>query len=383
MGKKRTPGLQKRQGIWRVDKVVLGKRLCGSTGTGDLEEAERCLERMVKERRDAVLHGVRPRRTFSQALAEHCERRGWTEDVRYHCQILDDAVGQVDLADMHMGVFQKLIRDRMEAGKKKKTINLTLAMARVVLNQAASDFIDENGLTWLQHAPKIKLLPVDDAAKPYPLSWEEERELFSLMPGHYQRPCLYDVNTGLREDLICGLRWVWEHQVPELGRSVFLIPGDARGVKNGEDWLVVHNRIAQSVIESVRGQDPEYVFIWKRRVRNDAGELVEVSSPLKSLTNTAWQTAWKQVESLPQDASKWRKGVHNLRHTFGHRLRAVGVSNETRHALLHHKTGDMTTHYSVPAIAELVAAVDRLCEAKDTKTTVLRLVAHAKVTHGK
>jgi hypothetical protein len=43
----------------------------------------------------------------------------------------------------------------------------------------------------------------------------------------------------------------------------------------------------------------------------------------------------------------------------------------------------MTTHYSVPAIAELVAAVDKLCEAKTTSTTVLRLVAHAKVTQVK
>lgn len=369
MGKKRTPGLQKRDGIWHVDKVVLGKRLCGSTGTGDLTEAERCLAKMVRDRREAVLHGVRPQRTFSQALAEHCERRGWPDDDRYHCKMLDDACGSVSLCDINMGSFQAMIRKRLAEGVKKKTVNLTLAKARSVLNQAASDWIDDNGLTWLQHPPKIKLLRVDDAAKQYPLNWDEERKLFSLLPPHYQRPCLYGVNTGLREELLCGLRWEWEHEVRELGRTVFLIPGEAKGVKNREDWLVVHNRIAQSVIESVRGQDSEYVFAHRGR-------------RLYSLTNTSWQRAWAAV-GLPTDAATWRKGVHNLRHTFGQRLRAVGVSNETRHALLHHKNKDMTTHYSVPEIRELVEAVDRLCDAKAAGTTILRLVAHAKVTQRK
>jgi len=369
MGKKRRAGLQKRDGIWHIDKVILGKRFCTSTFTGDYEEAERCLDRIVKERRDAVMHGIRPRRSLSSALVRYCTERGWTEDDRYHCKLIDETVGALDISEIHMGSLQPLIKARQADGVKKKTINLTLAKVRVILNLAAGEWIDDTGLTWLAHPPKIKLLKVDDAAKPYPLSWEEERALFSLLPPHYQRPCLYDVNTGLREELVCGLKWEWEHRVPELGRTVFLIPGHEVGVKNGEDWLVVHNRIAQSVIESVRGLHDEYVFAFGSR-------------RLYSLTNTAWQRAWRDA-GLPQDASKWRKGVHNLRHTFGHRLRAVGVSNETRHALLHHKTGDMTTHYSVPAIAELVAAVDRLCEAKDTKTTVLRLVAHAKVTQSK
>jgi hypothetical protein len=34
----------------------------------------------------------------------------------------------------------------------------------------------------------------------------------------------------------------------------------------------------------------------------------------------------------------------------------------------------MSTHYSIPEIRELVEAVDRLCEAKSSGMTVLRLV---------
>jgi len=360
MGRKATPGLYRRGKSWHIDKIILRKRVCESTGTDDLEEAEHRLSDIIRQRREQKLFGTRPRRPFSEALARYFRERGSTENDAYHCGMLDKLVGHLDISDIHMGVFLPFIQQRQKDGIKTKTINLTLSVARAVLNRAAAEWFDENGKTWLQYPPKIKLLRVTDAAKAYPLSWDEERELFARLPVHYRRPCLYGINTGLRQALICGLKWEWEHKVPETGRTVFLIPRETTGVKNGEDWLVVHNRIAQSVIDSVRGNDPEYVFGYK-------------SSCLYRLNNTAWHQAWRET-GLPTDARKWCKGVHNLRHTFGHRLRAAGVSNETRHALLHHKSRDMSTHYSIPEIRELVEAVDQLCEAKASGMTVLRLV---------
>src|SRR5579859_4173511 len=253
MARKATTGLFKRGETWHIDKYILGERVCEGTGTGDLREAERYLEEIVRKRRELKLYGARPRRTFSEALARYFRERGENEDVAYHCGMLDKLAGHLDISEIHMGIFQPFIERRQRDGVKSKTINLTLNVARATLNRAASEWIDENGKTWLQHPPKLKFLRVTDAAKAYPLSWDEERELFSRLPAHYQRPCLYGINTGLREQLICGLRWAWEHRVPETDRTVFLIPGETEGVKNGEDWLVAHNRTAQSVIESVRG----------------------------------------------------------------------------------------------------------------------------------
>ena len=40
MGRKRVPGLIMRAGIWHIDKRILGRRICQSTGTDQLEEAE-------------------------------------------------------------------------------------------------------------------------------------------------------------------------------------------------------------------------------------------------------------------------------------------------------------------------------------------------------
>ncbi len=164
--------------------------------------------------------------------------------------------------------------------------------------------------------------------------------------------CLFKVNTGCREQEVCGLRWEWEVQVPELQTSVFIIPG-AR-VKNREDRLVVLNRIGRSVIEEARGKHPEFVFTYR-------GHLVQ------RINNNGWRCARRSV-GLTQVR------VHVLKHTYGRRLRAVGVPLETRRVLLGHKNGDITTHYSAPELQELIDAAERVCHDDFGKTSAVTLL---------
>ena len=56
---------------------------------------------------------------------------------------------------------------------------------------------------------------------------------------------LFTLNTGCRDPEVCSLRWEWELAIPQLDTSVFIIPGAF--VKNGDERLVVLNRIAGSV----------------------------------------------------------------------------------------------------------------------------------------
>ena len=70
MGRKRTPGLVWRQGVWHIDKRIRGRRICQSTGTAQLQEAEQFLARLTEETRQATVYGVRPSRTFEQAAAK-------------------------------------------------------------------------------------------------------------------------------------------------------------------------------------------------------------------------------------------------------------------------------------------------------------------------
>ena len=357
MGRKRMPGLVKRGGNWHINKVVDGVRICESTGTNRLEEAERYLTRRLETIRQAKVYGIRPKRNFRQAatkfLMEHQHKRSISSDAD-RLKMLDGYIGNLPLESIHMGALQPYIAARKLEGVKTRTINHGLQVIRHILNLAAGEWMDEYGLTWLANAPKIKLLPDHDARKPYPLDWEEQDRLFAALPLHLREMALFAVNTGCRDGEICNLRWEWEvatHSV-EVG-TVFVIPGER--VKNGTDRLVVLNRVARAVIERQRGKDPEFVFIYKGK-------------PILRMLNRGWRKA-RQLAGLDVR-------VHDLKHTFGRRLRSAGVSFEDRQDLLGHKSTRITTHYSSVELLNLWQAVNKVCsEEHKPKITVLRTAA--------
>ena len=92
------------------------------------------------------------------------------------------------------------------------TINHGLKVVRRILNLAATEWIDEYGMTWLAVAPRIRLLPDTAKRQPYPLSWEEQAKLFQELPDHLAKMALFAVNTGCRDGEVCGLRWDWGSQ---------------------------------------------------------------------------------------------------------------------------------------------------------------------------
>jgi integrase len=171
-----------------------------------------------------------------------------------HLKALDRFVGDLPLRQVHMGSLQEFIAKRRKDGVKTSTINGALAITRHILKLAEDEWMDENGITWLERAPKIKLLTVRDARRAYPLSREEQAVFFQELPDYLARMALFKVNTGCREEEVCSLKWEYEVKVPELDTSVFVIPGDK--VKNAQDRLVVLNRVAKSVIEGQRGVHP-------------------------------------------------------------------------------------------------------------------------------
>ncbi len=210
-------------------------------------------------------------------------------------------------------------------------------------------------------APKIKLEPQTDARKPYPLSQAEQIRLFNELPIHLRYMALFAVNTGCRDKEICALKWEWEIKVPE--GSVFLIPNWR--VKNREERLVVLNRIAYGVINEVRGIHPEYVFTFRGK-------------PITRMLNSAWKKARVRA-GLPNIR------VHDLKHTFGRRLRAAEVSFEDRQDLLGHKSGRITTHYSQSEYNNLILAANKVCEAGSHLVVLKRnekTLAPAKVPQG-
>ena len=127
---------------------------------------------------------------------------------------------------------------------------------------------------------------------------------------------------------------------------------------------------AASIIEAQRGVSDEWVFAYRHnahRTKGGPGRIGHLPKPprrIQTMNNTGWQNARKVAASRYEEAFGREcpthfadLHVHDLRHIFGRRLRAAGVSVETRKALMGHTNGDITMHYSLAEMMELVNAV--------------------------
>jgi integrase len=289
-------------------------------------------------------------------VLEHQHKRSLADDIG-RLKLLMPRIGQVPLDKLHSGTMQPWVEERQRQRVAVGTINHGLKVVRRILNLAAQEWVDENGLTWLSHASKIKLLPDTNKRQPYPLSWDEQARLFKELPSHLGAMALFAVNTGCRDQEVCKLCWEWEVQVPELRTSVFIVPG--RHVKNGDERLIVLNRIAESVVDAQRGKHLSRVFTYQGK-------------PTTRMLNKAWLRA-RNAAGLQQVR------VHDLKHTFGRRLRAAGVSFEDRQDLLGHRSSRVTTHYSAAELSQLIEAANCVCEAGERRPELVvlrrRLVA--------
>lgn len=388
MSNRKMPGLYKQRRSdgsfeWKIDKRVRKYgRICESTGTSDYEEAERYLTKRLEDIRQATVYGVRPKRRFREAvtkyLNEHSRRRGISRDDTALAN-LDPYIGDKLLDEIHDGSFDKYRKERAAAGTSIGTVDRDIGTAARVLEEAARKWRDEKtNLTWLVESPMIEYQRTYNKRLPYPLDWPEQRLLFSELAAHLQTMALFDVNTGLRDEELCALEWAWEQRVPELDtptirRTVFLLPGEV--TKTGKPRVLVLNDTAQSIVESQRGLHERYVFSFadSRGARNR----------LNTLRNSGWIAARLRASSrykkeLGREPPRGFQRVrgHDLRHTFGRRLRAAGVSLEDRQDLLGHEAGRITTHYSAAEVETLVGAANLITKSRESPVrTVLRLIS--------
>jgi integrase len=85
---------------------------------------------------------------------------------------------------------------------------------------------------------------------------------------------------------------------------------------------------------------------------------------LKKMNNSGWQGATKR-------AGLSQVRVHDLKHTFGRRLRAAGVSFEDRQDLLGHKSGRITSHYPAAELTNLIEAANQVVGQGSRKSPAL------------
>lgn len=400
MARKQISGLtQKPNGIWYIDKWYKGKRILESTGTSEREEAETFLIHRLEQLRQESVYGVRRIRFWREAATKYLEdfshqRSIWLTAT--YLEQLDPFIGHIRIDHIDDDTlapyvdFMKSERDvRLKNGKTRiakpaanRTVNIALERVIRILNLCAKKWRDDNKKSWIDSVPSItKLNEKETERPPYPMSWEEQTIFFAELPDHLKPMALFKVNSGTREQEVCKLEWDWEIAVPELNSTVFLIPSDfggrseKSGVKNGDERLVVLNAVAKSVIEGqrkIRNSDPDaegahLVFPYEGRA-------------LHRMNDTAWDNARKRA------AAKWKEKhganahpgyehlrVHDMKHTFGRRLRAAGVSFEDRQILLGHKTGSVTSHYSAAELHNLIEAANKVT-ATDSRSPTLTIL---------
>jgi hypothetical protein len=66
--------------------------------------------------------------------------------------------------------------------------------------------------------------------------------------------------------------------------------------------------------------------------------------------------------------------VHDLKHTFGRRLRSADVFYEDRQDLLGHKSSRITTHYSERDLKNLRCAAEKVCADENGKKPALLIL---------
>jgi len=340
------------------------------------------------------VYGVREVRTWREAatrfLVEFKDQASIALSAS-HIEQLDPYIGDLPITHIDDGTLAAFKRDRqkptktangkVKPGVSNRTVNIALQRVVRILNLCHRKWRDAEKRPWLDSVPMISMLEERKASrKPYPLSWEEQSILFSEIPDHLLRMSLYKVNTGCREQEVCKLRWDWEIRVPELGTSVFLIPSEfggrheKAGVKNGDERLVVLNRVAMSIIDGQRGLHTTYVFPY--------GQPDEYGpTALHRMNCTAWKKAriraaakWEKEHKSPAHPGFRSIRVHDLKHTFGRRLRAANVTEEDRKALLGHKNGSITSHYSTAELEYLIEAANKVSatDSRGPALTILR-----------
>lgn len=387
MARKSITGLSQRKGIWHIDKKINGERLYESTGTGDREEAERYLIYRLEQIRQQKVYGVKKVRIWREAATRFLLEFKGQPSIKlsaHHLSQLDPFIGDMPLTHIDDQALVPFIKDRLatknlEGGKVKKgvsnrTVNISIERVVRVLSLCARKWRDDERRPWLDSVPMLtKLEEKKSSRKPYPMSWPEQSILFGELPPHLQTMALFKVNTGTREQEVCKLRWDWEIAVPELGTSVFLIPADfggrheRSGVKNGDERLVVLNSVARSIIEKQRGISKEWVFPYN-------------GTAMHRMNDSAWKKArvraaklWQEENLRPAHPGYASIRIHDLKHTFGRRLRAAGVTEEDRKALLGHKNGSITSHYSGAELGHLIEAAN-MVSATDSRGPVLTIL---------
>src|ERR1700687_4137530 len=231
MATTRTPGITVlTDGRRFIDKRYLGVRIGRRVGAETQEQAEERLQVEIARVQYDLARKAHARPTFTDCAARYiAQSRGKRsiDVIKWHVRLLEAYIGKLEPRQIHDATLESFVSDRLAAGACATTINRSLEVVRTILNRAARSYRDADGRPWLEAMPPLITMLPESPRSPYPITWKEQDTLFRRLPSHLGRMALFAVNTGFRDSKVCCLQWSWELPVPEIGRSVFVVPPEA------------------------------------------------------------------------------------------------------------------------------------------------------------
>ena len=190
--------------FWWIDVVLpSGKRVCLSARTEDRAEAEALLARLKADSFREAAFGIKPRRTWQEAVVRYLEVKASLRsirDVRRICRRLDPYLGDKLLTQISGDVVWQVCQRELKRGNKPATVNRYLATIRGILRLARDEW------QWIDNFPKIRMLS-GEVARDRWLTHEEAERLIATCPPHIAAITRFALATGCRASEITGLEW--------------------------------------------------------------------------------------------------------------------------------------------------------------------------------
>lgn len=292
---------RKDSSFWWIDIIDPdGRRIQQSSGIADRKKAQELHDRIKIELWDQKRLGVKPRRTWQEAVLRYLAEKSQksTLDIdKSHLRWLDAILCGKHLDEIDRDLISKITLARQEPYEiprkkgparrikpKPTTVNRTLEILRAILRNARDDW------GWIDRYPNIPMLK-EPAKRVFWITREQASRLLDEVPDHQQPMMQFALETGLRRNNVTHLEW---SQVDLERRMAWIHPDQAKAEKAIGVPLSTQ---AVEILRSQQGMHPIWIFPYRGK-------------PVTQTSTKAWRVAVQAAGIAP--GFRW----HDLRHTW-------------------------------------------------------------------
>lgn len=276
--------------------------------------------------------------------------------VRLH---LVPGIGRIPLAKLTPAQVQRFLREELEAGKGRRTVEVSHAVLRIALGQAEAWGLVRRNVAKLVEGPGGR------AMERQPFTLEEQAAILAAAQRERLYPLIVTgLATGMRLSELLGLRWA----------DVDLRSGRVH-VRNQLSWKTGELVELKTVASRRTIPLPARVTALLREHRKaqlqpspTAAESHEIDLVFRTSVGTPFsqRNVLRVWERVLRRAGVQHRGFHHLRHTYGTSLAERGVHERVTQELMGHADSRTTREIYTHTTSRMVdAAAEAVRDALD------------------